>query len=175
MGVRPLLAVVFGAAENEAFVSTRCQRSNVNGNVGFSGDITNPVVAAARDADVAEEVTGFADQGRAVIVQASGPHIALAVLVGTGGDKDGVCLSDPGFVAGGAGRVRAIHGIPCDAFTGGFECAKVDFLHIGHFVCLNEDAVIAIERELLVFEMVVVPLGKCAGFSGGEVDAPDFT
>ena len=175
MRVRPLLAVVFGAAENEAFVGTRCQRSNVNGNVGFSGDVTNPVVAAARDADVAEDVTGFTDQGRLVVVQASGPHIALAILVGTGGDKDGVCLSDPGFVAGGPRCVRAIHGIPCDAFTVGFECAKVDFCHIGHFVCLDEDAVVAIERELLVLEMVVVSLGKCTGFTGGEIDTPDFT
>ena len=48
----------------------------------------------------------------------------------------------------------------------GSRAPQVDEFDVGHFVGLNEDAVVAVEGELLVFEVVVVPLGKGAAFSG---------
>lgn len=77
-----------------------------------------------------------------------------------------VGCADPRFVAGGPRRVWAIDGKPGDAFAVGFKGAEVDEFDVGHFVGLNEDAVVAVEGELFVFEVVVVPLGKGAAFPG---------
>ena len=62
MGVRPLVAVVFGAAEDEAFVTTRFEGTDVDGDIFFLGGVSNPVSAAMGDADVTEAVGGLADQ-----------------------------------------------------------------------------------------------------------------
>lgn len=62
MGVRPLVAVVFGAAEDEAFVMARFEGTDVDGDVFFLGGISDPVSATAGDADVTEAVRGLADQ-----------------------------------------------------------------------------------------------------------------
>ena len=62
MGVRPLVAVVFGAAEDEAFVMARFERTDVDGDIFLLGGVPNPVSATAGDADVAEAVGSFADQ-----------------------------------------------------------------------------------------------------------------
>ena len=62
MGVRPLVAVVLGAAEDEAFVTTRFEGTDVDGDVFFLGGVPNPVSATAGDADVTEAVGSFADQ-----------------------------------------------------------------------------------------------------------------
>lgn len=77
-----------------------------------------------------------------------------------------VGCANPRFVASGSRRVGAIDGKPGDAFAVGFKSAEVDEFDVGHFVGLNEDAVVAVEGELFVFEVVVVPLGKGAAFSG---------
>ena len=77
-----------------------------------------------------------------------------------------VGCANPRFVAGGARCVWAINGKPGDAFAVGFKSTQMDEFDVGHFVGLNEDAVIVVEGELLVFEVVVVPLGKGATFSG---------
>ena len=62
MGVRPLVAVVFGAAKDEAFVTSRFEGTDVNVDVFFLGGVPDPVSAAAGDADVTEAVGSFADQ-----------------------------------------------------------------------------------------------------------------
>lgn len=62
MGVRPLVAVVFGAAEDKAFVTTRFERTDVDGDVFFLGGVPDPVSATTGDADVTEAVGGLADQ-----------------------------------------------------------------------------------------------------------------
>ena len=62
MGVRPLVAVVFGAAEDEAFVTTRFEGTDVDRDIFFLGGVSNPVSAAVGDADVTEAVGGLADQ-----------------------------------------------------------------------------------------------------------------
>ena len=62
MCVRPLIAVVFGAAEDEAFVTTRFEGTDMDGDVFFLGGVPNPVSATAGDADVTEAVGGLADQ-----------------------------------------------------------------------------------------------------------------
>lgn len=62
MGVRPLVAVVFGAAEDEAFVTTRFERTDVDGDIFFLGGVSDPVTTTAGDADVAEAVGSFAGQ-----------------------------------------------------------------------------------------------------------------
>ena len=62
MGVRPLVAVVFGAAEDEAFVMARFEGTDMDGDVFFLGGVSNPVSAAVGDADVTEAVGSFADQ-----------------------------------------------------------------------------------------------------------------
>ena len=72
----------------------------------------------------------------------------------------------PRFVTGGPRRVWAIDGKPGDAFTVGFKSTEVNEFDVGHFVGLNEDAVVAVEGELFVFEVVVVALGKGAAFPG---------
>lgn len=77
-----------------------------------------------------------------------------------------VGCANPRFVAGGPRRVGAINGKPGDAFAVGFKGTQVDEFDVGHFVSLNEDAVVAVERKLLVFEVVVVPLCKGAAFPG---------
>ena len=77
-----------------------------------------------------------------------------------------VGCANPRFVTGGARRVGTINGKPCDAFAIGFKSAEVDEFDVGHFVGLNEDAVVAVEGELFVFEVVVVPLGEGAAFPG---------
>ncbi len=77
-----------------------------------------------------------------------------------------VGCADPRFVAGRSRCVWAIDGKPGDAFAVGFKGAEVDEFDVGHFVGLNEDAVVAVEGELFVFEVVVVPLGKGAAFPG---------
>lgn len=74
--------------------------------------------------------------------------------------------ANPRFVTGRSRRVWAIDGKPGDAFAVGFKGAEVDEFDVGHFVGLNEDAVVAVEGELFVFEVVVVPLGKGAAFPG---------
>ncbi len=74
--------------------------------------------------------------------------------------------ANPRFVTGGSRRVWAIDGKPGDAFAVGFKGAEMDEFDVGHFVGLNEDAVVAVEGELFVFEVVVVPLGKGAAFPG---------
>ena len=81
-----------------------------------------------------------------------------------------------GFGAGSArlvsGAKRSHHEL--EEALARFKGAEAHLVYIGHFVCLDEDAVIAVERKLLVLEMVVVSLGKCTGFTGGEIDTPDF-
>ena len=77
-----------------------------------------------------------------------------------------VGCANPRFVAGGPRRVWAINGKPGDAFAVGFKGTQVDEFDVGHFVGLNEDAVVVVEGELLVFEVVIVPLGKGTAFSG---------
>ena len=77
-----------------------------------------------------------------------------------------VGCANPRFVTCGSRRVWAINGKPGDAFVVGFKGIQVDEFDVGHFVGLNEDAVVAVEGELLVFEVVVVPLGKGAAFPG---------
>ena len=62
VGVRPLVAVVFGAAEDEAFVMARFEGADVDGDVFFLGGVPDPVLATAGDADVTETVGGLADQ-----------------------------------------------------------------------------------------------------------------
>lgn len=76
-----------------------------------------------------------------------------------------VGCANPRFVASGSRRVGTIDGKPGDAFAVGFKSAEVDEFDVGHFVGLNEDAVVAVEGELFVFEVVVVPLGKGAAFA----------
>ena len=76
-----------------------------------------------------------------------------------------VGCANPRFVAGGSRCVWAINGKPCDAFVVGIKGAQVDEFDVGHFVGLNEDAIVAVEGKLFVFEVVVVPLGKGATFS----------
>ena len=77
-----------------------------------------------------------------------------------------VGCANPRFVASGSRCVGTIDGEPGDAFAVGFKSAEVDEFDVGHFVGLNEDAVVAVEGELFVFEVVVVPLGEGAAFSG---------
>ena len=77
-----------------------------------------------------------------------------------------VGCANPRFVSGGPRCVWAINGKPGDAFVVGFKGAEVDEFDVGHFVGLNEDAVVAVEGKLFVFEVVVVPLGKGAAFPG---------
>ena len=62
MCVRPLIAVVFGAAEDEAFVTARFEGTDVDGDVFFLGGVPDPVSTTAGDADVTETVGSFADQ-----------------------------------------------------------------------------------------------------------------
>ena len=76
-----------------------------------------------------------------------------------------VGCANPRFVAGGSRCVWTINGKPCDAFAVGIKGAQVDEFDVGHFVGLNEDAIVAVEGKLFVFEVVVVPLGKGATFS----------
>ena len=166
MGVRPLVAVVLGAAEDEAFVTTRFEGTDVDGDVFLLGGVPNPVSATAGDADVTEAVGSFADQIWGIVAQARSPDVAFAVFVLSRGDEDVVGCANPRFVAGGPRRVGAIDGKPGDAFAVGFKSAEVDEFDVGHFVGLNEDAVVAVEGELFVFEVVVVPLGKGAAFPG---------
>ena len=62
VSVRPLVAVVFGAAEDEAFVTTRFEGTDVDGDVFFLGGVPDPVSTTAGDADVTETMGSFADQ-----------------------------------------------------------------------------------------------------------------
>ena len=62
VGVRPLVAIVFGAAEDEAFVTARFEGTDVDGDVFFLGGVPDPVSTTAGDADVTEAVGSFADQ-----------------------------------------------------------------------------------------------------------------
>ena len=62
MGVRPLVAVVFCAAEDEAFVMARFEGTDVDGDVFFLGGVSDPISGTAGDADVTEAVGGLADQ-----------------------------------------------------------------------------------------------------------------
>ena len=62
VGVRPLVAVVFGAAEDEAFVTTRFEGTDMDRDVFFLGGVPDPVSTTAGDADVTETVGSFADQ-----------------------------------------------------------------------------------------------------------------
>lgn len=166
MGVRPLVVVVFGAAEDEAFVTTRIEGTDVDGDVFFLGGVPNPVSATMGDADVTEAVGSFGDQIWGIVAQARSPDVAFAVFVLSRGDEDVVGCTNPRFVASGARRVGAIDGKPGDAFAVGFKGAEVDEFDVGHFIGLNEDAVVAVEGELFVFEVVVIPLGKGAAFPG---------
>ena len=62
MRVRPLLAVVFASAENKAFVDVGCKRTDMDRDVVFPGNISDPVIATARDADMAEAVSGSSEK-----------------------------------------------------------------------------------------------------------------